>query len=181
MSTRVTGGYLKGYPIKTVPGTLARPTTGKIREAIFSILQYEIPDAEVLDLFAGSGALAIEAVSRGAAGAVLVEKNRRAVAVIRENLEKCHLDLRIIAAGYVTGLEVLAAEGKKFDLIFADPPYGMISPSKLYELVGKYSLVKPGGYLIMEHAGNVTPEGEGVVRTRRYGDSAITIYSYGQT
>ena len=176
MSTRVMGGYLKGYPIKTVPGRVTRPTTGRVREAIFSILQHEVPDAEVLDVFSGSGALAIEAVSRGAASAVIIEKNRKAVNAIRDNLEKCDLDIRIIAAGYNTGFEVLSGEGKKFDLIFADPPYGLVAPDKMFDLLVKYSLIKEGGYLIMEHSGKLEPEGPNIVKTRRFGDSAITIF-----
>lgn len=178
MSIRVSGGYLKGYILKTLPGQATRPTTGKVREAVFSILQHDIADAEVLDLFAGSGALAIEAISRGAASAVMVEKNPRAAAVIRDNLRKCGLELRLIVAGYTRGVEILAAEGKTFDLIFADPPYGKVTPDKLGDLLVKFSLFKPGGFLIMEHAGDYTPDAEKVVTTRRFGDSAITIFSY---
>ncbi len=178
MSIRVMGGYLKGYQLKAVPGRETRPTTGRLREAIFSILQHEIPEAEVLDIFAGSGALAIEAVSRGAASAVLIEKKHKAVATIWANLEKCHLDLRVIATGYTKALEILASEKARFDLIFADPPYGLITPLKLSRLLDKYSLVKSGGFLIMEHSGDTRPEGENIVKTRRFGDSAITIYQY---
>lgn len=178
MSTRVTGGTLKGYPIKTVFGYKTRPTTGRVREAIFSILQHEIVGAEVLDVFAGSGSLAIEAMSRGATSAVIIEKNRKAVSAIRENLGKCNLEIRVIAAGYKTGFEILQAEGMKFDLVFADPPYGFILPAKLYELLGNYDLVKTGGFLIMEHSGNLIPTGDKIIKTRRFGGSAITIFNY---
>lgn len=178
MSTRVMGGFLKGFPLKTIPGHLTRPTTGRVREAIFSILQHDLDGAEVLDVFAGSGALAIEAISRGAVSAVMIEKNRRAVNVIRDNLKKCNLNSRVLAAGYRTGFEILQGEGLKFDLVFADPPYDLISPDKLQELLAKYDLVKKGGYLIMEHSGSLRPEGERIIKTRRFGDSAITIFRY---
>ena len=91
MSVRVAGGYLKGRILKTVPGQVTRPTTGRVREAIFSILQHDIEGAEILDLFAGSGALSIEAISRGAASAVMIEKYPKAARVIRANLKTCDL------------------------------------------------------------------------------------------
>ncbi len=178
MSVRIMGGYLKGYPIKTLPGHQMRPTTGRVREAIFSILQHEITGSEVLDIFAGSGALAIEAISRGAASAVLIEKNQKAAAVIRKNLEKCHLDLRLIATHYRTALEILSTEEKKFDLVFADPPYELIRPNEMFDLLANYPLVKPNGFLIMEHSGSLSPEGGDIIKTRRFGDSAVTIYKY---
>jgi 16S rRNA (guanine(966)-N(2))-methyltransferase RsmD len=178
VSIRVAGGYLGGRILKTVPGRATRPTTGRVREAIFSILQHDLEGAAVLDIFAGSGALAIEAVSRGAESAVLIEKGHKAVGVIRQNLKTCDLDLRIIAADYLKGLEILTAEEKKFDLVFADPPYELIRPDRFCRFPEKYPLLKPGALLILEHAGNVIPETGNIITTRRFGDSAITIYRY---
>ncbi|MCP4566340.1 MAG: 16S rRNA (guanine(966)-N(2))-methyltransferase RsmD, partial [FCB group bacterium] len=128
MSIRVAGGQLRGRILKTVPGMVTRPTTGRVREAIFSILQHDLDGADVLDIFAGSGALAIEALSRGAGSAVLIEKGRQAVSVIKQNLEKCELTARLITTDYQKGLGILLAEKKQFDLIFADPPYELITP-----------------------------------------------------
>jgi len=179
MSIRIAGGDLKGHQLKTLPGMATRPTTGKIREAIFSILQHDIDGSEVLDLFSGSGALAIEAISRGASSAVLVEKKHQAAAVIRQNLKKCDLDLRLLAVDYVKGLEILSDEGAAFDLVFADPPYGLILPEDLLQLLAKFSLLKPDGLLIMEHAGPLSFGTEHVIKTRRFGDSAISILHYG--
>ena len=175
---RITGGYLKGRILKTLPGQLTRPTPGRIREALFSILQHDLENTDVLDLFAGSGALAIEAVSRGAASAVLVEKNERAAAIIRQNLAKCELQLRLIVADYKKGSEILAGEMKKFDLIFADPPYGTVTADDLGLLLVKFSLFKPDGFLIMEHSGDYEPPQETIIKTRRFGDSAISILRY---
>ena len=178
MSVRVISGYLKGRTLRTLPGELTRPTTGRVRESIFSILQHDIVDAEVLDLFAGSGAMAIEAISRGAQTAVMVESKFRAADVIRKNLEFCELDLRLIVADYKKGISILSSEERRFDLIFADPPYGSVVPDRLFDLLVEFSLFKSGGFLIMEHAGDYAPASERVIKTRRFGHSAISIYVY---
>jgi 16S rRNA (guanine(966)-N(2))-methyltransferase RsmD len=178
MSIRVAGGYLRGHTLKTLSGQATRPTTARVREAIFSILQHDLADTEVLDLFAGSGALAIEAISRGAASAVLVEKNPKAAEIIKKNLQKCKLDLRLLVSDYVKGMEILSGEGRKFDLVFADPPYGLITPDEVGHLLVKFSLFKDGGFLIMEHAGDFIPDADSVIKTRRFGDSAISILKY---
>jgi 16S rRNA (guanine966-N2)-methyltransferase len=178
MSIRVAGGVLGGRTLKTLPGRATRPTTGRVREAIFSILQHDIDGAAVLDIFAGSGALAIEALSRGAASAVLIEKHPRAAAVIKDNLKQLDLSARLIVSDYSAGLQLLVDEGLSFDLVFADPPYDLIGPDKLCEKLAKYPLLKAGAMLIMEHAGAVIPENERVIKTRRFGDSAISIFRY---
>jgi 16S rRNA (guanine966-N2)-methyltransferase len=178
MSLTVSGGSLRGRRLATLAGRDTRPTIGRVREAIFSILQHDLARARVLDLFAGSGALAIEAVSRGAATAVLIENNPKAAAVIRGNLDRCGLDFRLLVMDYITGLKMLAREGAVFDLAFADPPYGLVLPQEMYRVLGEYRLMAAGGFLIMEHAGREQPEGDRIVTTRRFGDSAITIYRY---
>jgi len=178
MSIRVAGGTLRGRILKTVSGQATRPTTGRVREAIFSILQHDIEGADVLDIFAGSAALAIEALSRGAASAILIEKGRQAATVIKDNLAKCELDARLITADYKKSLEILVAEQKQFDLVFADPPYDLISPDEFCLFPDKYPLLKPGAFLIMEHAGNIKPKADNILKTRRFGDSAITIFRY---
>ncbi len=177
MSIRVASGEFKGRILKTLPGQATRPTTGKVRESIFSILQHDIEGARVLDMFAGSGGLSIEAISRGAASAVLIEKSKKAVGIIKQNLKLCGLNQRILAVDYKTGLRILADEGAAFDLIFADPPYGKIPPNELFELIKKYSLFSENGLFIMEHSPEFTPESDVAVRHRRFGDSAITIYA----
>ncbi len=178
MSIKIAGGYLKGRTLRTSSGQTTRPTTGKVREAVFSILQHDLPDADVLDLFAGSGALAIEAISRGASSAVMVEKKFQAASVIEKNLKTCGLDLRLINADFKKGITILSSEGVAFDLIFADPPYGLVDPDKLYDLLVEFALFKRGGFLIMEHAGDHTPQSNAVIKTRRFGDSAISIFAY---
>lgn len=178
MSLTVSGGTLRGRKLATLPGRETRPTIGRVREAIFSILQHDLEGARVLDIFSGSGALAIEAVSRGAADAVLIENNPKTAAVIRANLDRCGLTLRLIVADFRAGLKTLAGEKAVFDLVFADPPYGLIPPEEMYRVLREYRLMAAGGFLIMEHAGRLQPEGDEIVTTRRFGDSAITIYRY---
>jgi len=108
----------------------------------------------------------------------MVERKHQAAAVIKKNLEFCGLDLRLIVADYKKGMQILSAEGKTFDLIFADPPYDLIAPDTLYERIVTFSLFKPGGFLIMEHDGGHRPQSEKVIKTRRFGDSAISIFAY---
>lgn len=178
MSIRVAGGVLRGRTLKTLTGRETRPTTGRVREAMFSILQHDIEGAAVLDLFSGSGALAIEALSRGAALAVLIEKHAKAAAIIKDNLKQLDLIARLIVADYAAGLRLLADEGQSFDLVFADPPYSLPAPDDLCSLLPKYPLLKEGALLIMEHAGTVVPADTRTIKTRRFGDSAISIFCY---
>jgi len=121
---RVIAGKARRLLLKTVPGDSTRPTTDKIKETLFNMLQAEIPGAAFLDLFAGSGAIGIEALSRGAARAVFVESDRKACGCIRENLEHTHLteDARLMSSDVMRALHALEGKGI-FDIIFMDPPY----------------------------------------------------------
>jgi 16S rRNA (guanine966-N2)-methyltransferase len=122
---RVITGSAKGYGLKAPKHMHLRPTPSRVKEAIFSSLADRIPGCRVLELFAGSGAFSIEALSRGAESASIVEKDRRTIGLIQENLKKTHLEskARLIQADVRQVLERLCREGAKFDLIFADPPY----------------------------------------------------------
>ena len=122
---RVIAGRCRSLPLKTVPGKDTRPTTDRIKETLFNIVQSYVPQASVLDLFAGSGALGIEALSRGAAQAVFVDADRRACDVIAENLKFTHLidDSEILHMQAEDAVVQLSARGRVFDLVFLDPPY----------------------------------------------------------
>jgi 16S rRNA (guanine966-N2)-methyltransferase len=156
---RITGGSFRGRRLQAPPGKEVRPTTDKVRQAIFNILAHETPGAQVLDLFAGSGALGIEALSRGAESSVFVEKYRQPLQSLRRNLANISLSPRVIEADWLAGVKTLALENQQFDLIFADPPYGMFSGDTLAEpLLGDVSsdgapestLLAPEGILIIE-------------------------------
>ncbi|MFH1700699.1 MAG: 16S rRNA (guanine(966)-N(2))-methyltransferase RsmD [Candidatus Zixiibacteriota bacterium] len=178
MSLKITGGYLKGRIIKTPSGRDTRPTLARVRGAIFSMIQHDIENANVLDIFAGSGALTIEALSRGAASAVLIENNRKTAGIIKTNLDSLELKSRILNADYKKAFQILKSESLNFDIIFADPPYDLIEPSQLASEISEYSLIKPGGLFILEHAGNIIPDDVRKIKTRRFGDSAISVFHY---
>lgn len=125
---RVIAGSARRLLLKTLPGEETRPTTDRIKETLFNMLQPEIPGARFLDLFGGSGGIAIEALSRGASSAVIAEKNLKAARIIRENLEHTHLSdraelLTMDASAAITRL--VDSQSPPFDLIFLDPPYGL--------------------------------------------------------
>ncbi len=119
---RVITGLARGRKLKTLEGNDVRPTTDKVKEGFFSAIQFDIEGRKVLDLFAGSGQLGIEALSRGAALAVFVDQNPKAIEVIKDNLNTCKLEknsrvLQTTAASFLSGI------GEQFDIVFIDPPY----------------------------------------------------------
>lgn len=122
---RVIAGKARRLPLQTIDGKDTRPTTDRIKETLFNMLQQEIPDSLVLDLFSGSGGIGIEALSRGAKKAYFVENNKKAAACIRANLEftKLKEDAVVMECDYLTALNRLEGEGILFDVIFLDPPY----------------------------------------------------------
>jgi 16S rRNA (guanine966-N2)-methyltransferase len=178
---RVIAGSARGRRLKTPKGTSVRPTSDKVRGAIFSILtsQRDLVDASVLDLFAGTGALGIEALSRGAARAVFVEKDTRTAALVTENL---------VLTGFDSSAKVIRADADKldlaslgrFDLVFADPPYALVLTSRALARIGE--VIADGGLAIVEHAIDApppTPSGLEAFDRREYGDTCITFYRRG--
>jgi 16S rRNA (guanine966-N2)-methyltransferase len=168
---RIVGGEWRGRTIRAPRGNAVRPTLDRVREAWMSIVQLSLPGARVLDLFAGSGALGIEALSRGAAAAEFVDADSRSLHVLRENLESLGATGRstITRGDAVKFAESLAPDA--YDVVFADPPYATDASVKLAELW----LQSPFSTLIgIEHSRSqvMPPGGE----TRRYGDSGITFY-----
>ena len=144
-SVRILAGRWKGKRLDVPPG--ARPTSGRAREALFDILQDSVVGARVLDLYAGSGAIGLEALSRGAAGTVFVETDRRALDV---NLSRCAPDpatFEVFGGDARRAIDVFSREARRFDLVFADPPYSG-GVSALSGSVG--NLVAPGGRLVLQ-------------------------------
>jgi 16S rRNA (guanine966-N2)-methyltransferase len=168
---RVIGGEWRGRTIRAPRGSAVRPTLDRVREAWMSIVQLSLPGARVLDLFAGSGALGIEALSRGAVAAEFVDADPRSLAVVRGNLELLGaIDRAKLTRG--DALEFAASlEADAYDVVFADPPYAGEASVKLADLW----LASPFSTVIgIEHArSQVMPAGGD---TRRYGDSRITFY-----
>ena len=125
---RVIAGSARRLLLKTVEGLDTRPTTDRIKETLFNILSFDVENASFLDLFAGSGGIGIEALSRGAKKAVFVEQNRKAAGVIKENLEHTRLADRaeVMVRDAMSALRILEDRGEAFDIIFMDPPYGRL-------------------------------------------------------
>lgn len=151
---RIVAGSARGRQLVPVRGRGIRPTSDKIRGAVFNILSFNWLGSLVLDLFAGTGALGIEALSRGAASAVFVDHHPYAVEIIEKNLLLCGFSGqgRVIRANPLYGLGFLEKSGDRFDVIFIDPPYGQGMAQKMLDLLGLSSLIKSGGMVVVECA-----------------------------
>lgn len=148
---RIIAGTARSLPLKTIEGTDTRPTTDRIKETLFNMIQNEIPGAFFLDLFAGSGQIGLEAVSRGAQYAVLVENNRKACACIEDNIHftKFDKETKLIQSDAVSAIHSL--EGKyRFDLIFMDPPYNHLYEKEVLECLRNSSVLKEDSLIIVE-------------------------------
>jgi 16S rRNA (guanine966-N2)-methyltransferase len=177
---RVTGGSLNGRKISIPAGTQARYTSSKVRAAIFNMVG-DVTDCEVLDLFAGSGSLSIEALSRGARCAVCVEKDRQMASMLRQNLGNLGLesDCVVLNMDVIYAIPHLARQGRLFDLILMDPPYEMGYVSTAIELLTKYALWREGSTTVVEHSRReelpVLVERIRVERSRVYGDTKVSL------
>ena len=146
---RVISGSARGRRLKELQGMETRPTTDKVKESLFNIIQFDIPGRKILDLFGGTGQLGIESLSRGAAPCTFVDQRRDAVKLIRENLNECRLSEQ---AKVVQGdsLAFLSACREKFDVIFLDPPYHTDLMDRALELVTKIDILSEHGIIICE-------------------------------
>ncbi len=149
---RVIAGTARHLPLKTVEGMQTRPTTDRLKETLFNMIQNELAQCRFLDLFSGSGAIGIEALSRGAAEAVFVEKQRKALDCIRANLEFTRLNDRAIVMGcdVMDGIRRLEEDGREFDLIFMDPPYDQQWERRVLEQLCRGRIVGKDTILIVE-------------------------------
>ncbi len=152
---RVIAGSARRMPLKTLEGLDTRPTQDIIKETLFNVIQMRVPGSRFLDLFAGSGAIGIEALSRGAREAVFVEINRKAVKVIEENLEFTHLSDRaeVIYGDAMTGLNRIESKGV-FDIIYLDPPYEKGFEKDVLRYLSSSKLVNPDSLIIVEESRN---------------------------
>lgn len=174
---RVITGSARGMTLKTLEGDNVRPTTDKVKEAVFSAIQFEIEGRRILDLFAGSGQLGIEAISRGAESAVFVDSDKNAVKIIKENLAKTKLDSAASVA-QTDSIAFLTMTDKIFDVAFLDPPYGNGLLQKALAKIGSH--IAEGGIVTCEHPFGEELEEEigGLVKQKEYKYSkvAVTIY-----
>jgi 16S rRNA (guanine966-N2)-methyltransferase len=179
---RVVAGTARGIPLMS-PGTDLRPTMEVVKNAIFNSLMEVVPDAPILDLFAGSGGLGIEALSRGAASCVFVEENKAAIDAIRKNLAKTKLTGGTIVTADVMTWLAKSAPVAAFHVIIADPPYAKYPGERDFtpELLASEGLRKalvPGGLFVLEHLPGVTLPLEGrweCLRQKRYGATEVAL------
>ena len=167
------------------PGMDTRPTQAKVRESLFNMLQADIDGARVLDLFGGSGALALESLSRGAEYAAVCDMDRKAADVIRRNIEKLQYtdkECRLIVSEWKASLMKLPSE--PFDIVFLDPPYRMDIFPECTELLRNRGLISNGSLIVMEHAtGKYSAPSAlfSLYKERTYGETEIHIYMYEET
>lgn len=174
---RVITGSAKGRRLKTLPGTDVRPTTDGVKEAIFSIVQFEVEGAVVLDLFAGSGQLGIEALSRGAAKVVFVDNSAESIKVVKENLQHTRLEENAVVINTANNA-FLRSTREKFDIAILDPPYNHnLIQKSMPQLVEKMA---EGGIIICEHEKETAlPERFGdfsISKVYRHGRATLTAY-----
>ncbi len=181
---RVVAGIAKGHKLFAPPGQEIRPTADRVKEALFSILGESVCGSLVLDLFAGSGALGIEALSRGASHSVFVDCSRYSIEAIEKNLKKTGFGLKSEVAfeSVAKAIDKLVARGQQFDLIFLDPPYRIkhIELRGILETLSREKLIKQDGTIVLEHSLKVRLLGMGelkVIAERKYGDTGLTFFT----
>lgn len=176
---RVITGKARGVNLKTPDGLTTRPTTDRVKEALFSIINFDIPNARVLDLFGGTGQLGIEALSRGAKSAVFVDAGEPACRLIRENLRRTKLEgqSQVIRADY---MDYLRRCRENFDIILLDPPYAEVFLENALKKITEIDILRSGGIIVAEHPleKELPWEFEGYERSRdhKYGKTLLTIY-----
>lgn len=180
---RIIAGELKGQTLKAVPGTTTRPTADKIKEAVFQVIGPFFNGGSVLDLFAGSGALGIEALSRGMDTAIFVDKQGKAIHIIKENLKMVKLQERaeVYRTDAQRALKAAAKRELQFDLILLDPPYKKVSYEELINEIIEKKLIKNHGVLYCEHdpAEYLPAQSDklSIVKQEKYSNTiAVTIY-----
>ena len=176
---RVITGKARGVQLKTPDGLATRPTADRVKEALFSIIQFDIPGAKVLDLFGGTGQLGIEALSRGAKSATFVDAGEPACRLIKENLKRTRLeaDGKVVRSDY---MEFLNRCREQYNIIFLDPPYAEVFLENALKCITEIDILQSGGIIVAERPlGKELPwEFEGFIRSRdyKYGSTLLTIY-----
>lgn len=178
---RVIAGTARGTRLKSPRGRSVRPTADAVREALFNIIGERVWESHFIDFFSGSGAVGIEALSRGANFCTFVEIDRANIALIRANLEKTRLlpKARLLNASAEKGVMILNKEACRADIVFLDPPYNSEPPLKLLDLLRAGPLLTPGGLIIVEHRSTwpTSLDLPGATKTRKYGKKALTFLS----
>ena len=176
---RVISGIAKGIHLNTPKGMHTRPTADRVKEALFSILHFDLPGTQVLDLFAGTGQLGIEALSRGANRAVFVDERLDACTLVKENLEKTKFIAKatVVRSDYMTYLQRCT---EKFDIIFLDPPYSEVFLENALKMITEIDILETGGIIVAERPlGKELPwvfPGYTKSKDYKYGNTLLTVY-----
>ena len=176
---RIIGGSARGRAIMAPAGSKTRPTQDYVRESLFNIIRWDVQEARVLDLFAGTGALSLEALSRGAEQAVMIDMDRDACNAIKKNMETSKLGerCRLVARDYRQAMSQLAREEQKFDVVFIDPPYRMENTGDMCAALYDKGLLSDAFMIVVEHKRGLAPlldERFEAYDLRKYRDTEIT-------
>lgn len=180
---RVIGGMARGRRLEAPRGTRVRPTLDRVRESLFNILAPRLPGVRFLDLFAGSGANGIEALSRGAVSCLFVDHDEQSLRVLRKNLDATGLSeaARVRRLPLPGGLAKLGEEREAFEVVFADPPYAFGHHEKLLSALREAGLLVDQGLIVLEHSSRLELADElggyRVTRRNRYGDTTLSFYA----
>ena len=184
---RVIAGKFKGSRLATFKSMSVRPTTDRVKESVFSILQEKVVNARLLDLCAGTGNIGIEALSRGAKQVTFLERNLKCLRLIEQNLQTCGLEpsnpqVQLIRADVTKGINTLHIRSKTFELIYFDPPYDAELYNKCLSHISDTSILESTGALLVEHRKHtVLPLNFGQLtcdRQKQYGDTCLSFYRY---
>jgi 16S rRNA (guanine966-N2)-methyltransferase len=181
---RVIGGEARGHRLKAPKGQELRPTSSRVKEALFNLLPHDLSGARILDLFAGTGSLSAEALSRGAAEAVLIDSSHASAKIIRDNMSRLRLSARtkIWVMPVIRAVRQLAKQRESFDIVFLDPPYERGAVASTIAAAAATRLLRRNGILVAEHSrreeldtryGSLTRSDQ-----RRYGQTLLSFYKY---
>lgn len=178
---RVIAGKAKGRKLQAPPGMKTRPITDMIKEALFNMLQMHVPNSSFLDLYAGSGSVGIEALSRGAANAVFVDSDSQAIKAIRQNLAHCNLQGEVVRNDVFDFLDRMVRHKRSFDIIYADPPFTQESIfQKTLNALDSAELLNPGGIIVIRVPRNTQLTSQlnqvDLFNNKTYGESALYFY-----
>ena len=178
---RVISGSARGLKLNTPANDEIRPTTDRVKESMFNIINSQVYDSVVLDLFSGSGALGIECISRGAREAYFCDKSKESIKVLKSNLDKTKFNEKshIITGDFKAAIKKLASQGKKFDLIFVDPPYYEGLFNDVLKAIDDYGVLDEEGTIVVEHDASVELDDVGdlyIYKEKKYGITKLSFY-----
>lgn len=181
---RIITGKARGLKLTTPKDYRVRPTSDRVKEAMFNIIASRVPGTKVLDVFAGTGNLGLEAWSRGAEAITFLDLSQDSLKLVKSNIEKARAteECTVLKGDSIEALTRLSRQGQRFDLVFSDPPYDKGLNEKVVKKLLEYPLLNPGGLLILEHSLEedplkYVPENLSV-RTEKYGDTKISLIEW---